>query len=94
VGEVINTEQGEAPEIVTLRFQKWRPSNIDKTFIQVHIVQSTGIVEFLWTEEQFDRLLHQLNETGSVEKYCAVLPQTYEFPVGENESEVVNGRDN
>jgi hypothetical protein len=94
MGEEINAEQGEAPEIVTLRFQQWRPGNIDKTFIKMHIVQSTGMVEFLWTEERFGQLLRQLNETGSAEEYCAVLPQTYEFPVGDDEGEAVNDREN
>ena len=58
----------EQEQTISLRLMKWRPDNIDNTFIHLAISSiRTGTVEFRWTEQQFRNLIGELEHTGSVE---------------------------
>ena len=58
----------EKEQTISLSLMKWRPDNIDNTFIRLAITSiRTGTVEFSWTEQQFRNLIGELEHTGSVE---------------------------
>ena len=58
----------EQEQLISLSLAKWRPDNIDKTFVRLAIASiRTGTVEFRWTEQQFRNLIGELEHAGSVE---------------------------
>lgn len=55
-------------EDIVLGLLKYRPDNIDATLIKLVITsKKTGTVEWLWTEENFRKMLADLDGNGSVE---------------------------
>jgi len=60
--------KAEQEQSVYLGLRKWRPENIDVTFVKLIVKPpDSDFIEFQWTEQQFRNIIGELELAGAVE---------------------------